>query len=212
MAPDVVRPGSKFGQDLRGVLARASGATRRGPPGVPWKSAGVATIGVAADPSGTSTIPPAAWNCASASRSSTVLTGAQKKSGSSAKAAAHSARVRVAKISSSRATSSGRWRRGSRAGGEARVLDPLGMPDHPGQRRPVAVAFEPDDPEPAAVPRGVVVDGRVAHRLAGPDPDRLPPHQRGVDVEPDRVGALAEQRGRHQLAPPGPLPCRRARR
>ena len=79
---------------------------------VPEKSTGVATIVDVPTPSGTSTNPPAAVNCGSASRSSGDWMGAQNSSGSAAKAFDHSSRDRVAKISSSSVTSSvALWRR-----------------------------------------------------------------------------------------------------
>ena len=51
-------------------------------------------------------------------------------------------------------------------GGEAVVGQPFGVSDDPGQRRPVALTLLTDQPECPTVAGGVVVHGRVAHRLS----------------------------------------------
>jgi hypothetical protein len=91
--------------------------------------------------------------------------------------------------------------------GEAGVGQPLWASDRSGQGRPVALALEPDDPEGTAVARGVVVDRRAVHGVARADRQAAAPHQRHVHVEADGVGALAEPRGRHHLAPAGAGPA-----
>ncbi len=92
----------QLGQQLVGVLSQQGSKSARGA-GVPWKSAGLATIATVVSPLGTSMIEPLAWVCGSEMTSSTVLTGDQKKSRSVSNNAPHSARVRVTKISSRRA-------------------------------------------------------------------------------------------------------------
>src|SRR5262249_33596492 len=87
----------------------------------------------------------------------------------------------------------------------ARILDPLGAPDGARQRRPVALALEADDPEPAPVAVLVAVDRRVPHRLAVPDRDLHAEAQRRREVERDRVEALAQERGLDELAAPAAL-------
>src|SRR5262245_33265814 len=49
---------------------------------------------------------------------------------------------------------------------EARVLEPLGTLDGPHEIRPVALALEAEEPEPAAVARTVAVDNGVRRRRA----------------------------------------------
>ena len=90
-------------------------------------------------------------------------------------------------------------------GGEAGIGQPFRVAHGSGQRRPVPFALEPDDPEAPAVAGHVVVEARVAHGRARPDPDALAPHQGGVEIEPDGVGPLAQQRRRDELAAPGAL-------
>ena len=147
-------------------------------------------------------MPPAAWNCSSASTSSIELIGDQKKSGSPAKTFAHSSSGLVAKISSSSAMSSAAL--AARACGVSKrgVGQPVGPPDgrhSGGQWRPTLQA---DDPEPPPVAGRVVVHARVAHRLALPDRDRMAGQQEGVEVEAHRVGALPVQRRADQLTLP----------
>ena len=81
----------QFGQYLS-VCSRASVLRRPGAPGGAVEVAGVATIGSDPSPSGTSTRPPAAWNCSSPSTSSIEFTGAQEQPPSKI-ISAHSASV-----------------------------------------------------------------------------------------------------------------------
>ena len=76
--------------------------------------------------------------------------------------------------------------------GEPFVVQPFGMADHPGQRRPVALAFQADDPEPSTAARRVVVHGGVAHRSSLPGLQGCAPHEEQVQVEADGVGPLAD--------------------
>ena len=77
--------------------------------------------------------------------------------------------------------------------GKALVREPLGPPDGTGQGGPVALTFETDDPEGAPIARRVVVHRRVEHRLPCPHAQRAAPHDGDVDVEADRVHALAQE-------------------
>ena len=196
-----------LGRVLAESWRRATGVAvrvRRSRPGWP------ASTGRPTRPA-TSTIAPDAWNCSSPSRSSMVFTGVQNRSGSASNTSAHSSRVRVANRASSSAISSRAFFARARGVAKRGSLEPLRPPDRSGQGRPVALAFEADDPEVQAVAGGVVVHRRVGHRLADADLDGATPEQRDVDVEADRVGALAQQRGRHELALPGPLPLEQRR-
>ncbi len=82
------------------------------------------------------------------------------------------------------------------------VVDPLGMPDDPGHRRPVPVRLQADHPESPTVACDIVVDRGVAHRVPVSRRQGQPPADGDGEVEADGVDALAEQRGRAQLAPP----------
>ena len=66
----------------------------------------------------------------------------------------------------------------------------------------MAVAFQTNDPELAAVSSGVVVDRHVAHRLAVADARVESPPEHHVEVETDCVDPLSEQRCRDELAQP----------
>ena len=80
------------------------------------------------------------------------------------------------------------------------------MPGEAGDRRPVPVALEADDPEVPPAAGLVVVDRRAGHRLAGADGRVAAPAEDGVEVEAHRVHALAVQRRRHELALTRALP------
>ena len=117
-------------------------------------------------------------------------------------------------------------------GREARVLGPLRVSHGPGERRPVTVALQADDPEPAAVLVAIVVDRRVGHGLPVGHGEGHAEAERDRQVEGDactgpRVGARSRRAGRGRCAhgrrgrprsrrpPRGPCcgpPCRRAGR
>jgi hypothetical protein len=64
----------------------------------------------------------------------------------------------------------------------------------------VAIALEADDPEPAAVPVLVTVDGRIAHRLAVRRRDGHAEAQRHREIEAQGVEPLAQQGRADELA------------
>ena len=156
-------------------------------------------------------MPPAAWNCSSATTSSRELIGDQNRSGSAAKTFAHSTSGLVAKICVQFGDQVHGVDGTGAAIGESRIVQPLGVAHRPAQRRPVPVDLQADNPEPSPVACGVIVHTRVRHRLATPDGDRIAGHQIGIQVETHRVGTLPIQRRADQLSFTGSVPRHQCR-
>ncbi len=88
---------------------------------------------------------------------------------------------------------------------EAPVVDPFGMPGRSGQRGPMALALQTDDPEPFPFAVLVVVHGGVPHGLAVSGQDIHAETQAHRHIEAQCVHAFAQERSRNQLTLAGAL-------